>query len=787
MNIASRITFTILTILLIFCIGVGKVNAFRFVSWGDAQDGGTTTSITSNQIVGLNPAFTIFNGDLNNDGFTAAASDIMTAALNGNNNNGLYAKTFLVRGNHDIITSYPITDWSNYFQTGNKAGTLTGVSNYAELSGNLSYSFDYGNSRFIALDLPNGASGVSASLLSWLDQRLNQAELINLTHAFIYFHHPIYCVESIHCSCSAVNDPTCISAGTNSLLTLLNAHPIVSAAFHGDEHVLARTKITAARINGVTHEFEQFVTSPSGAGVYNSYLYPNRVDDVDLSSTQQGFASVDVEGSSYTVNFYRVGSTYPVWARTFDKNGNVTIPPVNWEILVPKKSIWKYLDNGSDQGTSWTNPGFQDSAWSQGPAKLGYSSTNTGYGTTISYGPNAASKYITTYFRKSFTVNSPATVVRLNLGLLRDDGARVYLNGTKVYENNMPTGAITYLTKASSTVNDENLFHQASINPALLVGGNNVIAVEMHQSTAGSSDLSMDLELIADLAGTTPTPTPISGQCQSAIVPAYFYPPGYWNQLTINHTTRDVAVMNPNSGPGTSVNQEYVTAVNQARNNGLEVSGYVATGYGAKDINLVKNEINNYAAWYGVNSIFLDEAASTQSLLSYYQELYTYIKTRNGSVTINPGTVPYEGYMNVADHVVIFENNYTAYASTTFPSWITNYNANKFVHLVYNTPESLLTAAINKAKSANAGFVYITNDDLPNPWDTLPSYWNSEVNLKCATTKPDANGDGLVNEADYNIWLSHYGQTVLGISMGDFNNDNKVDGIDYVIWLNNLP
>lgn len=49
----------------------------------------------------------------------------------------------------------------------------------------------------------------------------------------------------------------------------------------------------------------------------------------------------------------------------------------------------------------------------------------------------------------------------------------------------------------------------------------------------------------------------------------------------------------------------------------------------------------------------------------------------------------------------------------------------------------------------------------------------------------DANGDNMVNEADYTLWLSHYGQTISGIANGDFNGDNTVNGIDYVVWLNN--
>jgi hypothetical protein len=48
----------------------------------------------------------------------------------------------------------------------------------------------------------------------------------------------------------------------------------------------------------------------------------------------------------------------------------------------------------------------------------------------------------------------------------------------------------------------------------------------------------------------------------------------------------------------------------------------------------------------------------------------------------------------------------------------------------------------------------------------------------------DANGDGKVDEADYAIWLAHFGQpTNLGVRVGDFNVDGFVDGMDYSIWV----
>ena len=77
------------------------------------------------------------------------------------------------------------------------------------------------------------------------------------------------------------------------------------------------------------------------------------------------------------------------------------------ESLVSAGSEWKYLDDGSDQGTAWYSPGFDDSAWRSGRAELGYGDGDEA--TVVNSGPTS-SRYITTYFRKSFTAAKVATV-----------------------------------------------------------------------------------------------------------------------------------------------------------------------------------------------------------------------------------------------------------------------------------------------------------------------------------------------------------------------------------------
>ena len=165
--------------------------------------------------------------------------------------------------------------------------------------------------------------------------------------------------------------------------------------------------------------------------------------------------------------------------------------------LVPIGSTWTFLDDGSDQGAAWRDPAFDDSAWSSGPAQLGYGDGDEA--TVVGFGPDSNNKFITTYFRHEFNVTDPSVWTGARLRVLRDDGAIVYLNGVEVFRTNMPAGAVSYVTPASSAVGgaDESAFYDTSIDPADLAVGANVLALEIHQSSGTSSDISFDLEFTA--------------------------------------------------------------------------------------------------------------------------------------------------------------------------------------------------------------------------------------------------------------------------------------------------
>jgi spore germination protein YaaH len=201
-------------------------------------------------------------------------------------------------------------------------------------------------------------------------------------------------------------------------------------------------------------------------------------------------------------------STYAYRVRAFNSGGNSSysnssdvttaatepLPEPSGSTLIPAGAIWRYLDNGSNQGTAWRAVSFSDGGWPSGGAQLGYGDGDET--TLISYGPDSSNKYVTIYFRYAFSLSDPASYTELTLSTIRDDGAVVYLNGTEVWRSNMPSGTIDYKTYASvGAVDDESTFYSVPVDPGLLVSGANVVAVEIHQYNASSSDISFDLKL----------------------------------------------------------------------------------------------------------------------------------------------------------------------------------------------------------------------------------------------------------------------------------------------------
>ncbi len=177
--------------------------------------------------------------------------------------------------------------------------------------------------------------------------------------------------------------------------------------------------------------------------------------------------------------------------------------------LVDLGSTWHFLDDGSDQGTLWRGEAFDHVGlgWDSGPAPLGYGTLGTAgnetpIATTVDYGGTAGTKFVTTYFRQSFEVDAAelAGFTQYTLSLMRDDAAVVYLNGQEVFRDAglIADAGFDDLSSITASGAAENAFSdQTFLAGSLLHEGTNVIAVELHQATRGSSDLGIDLSLVA--------------------------------------------------------------------------------------------------------------------------------------------------------------------------------------------------------------------------------------------------------------------------------------------------
>ena len=167
------------------------------------------------------------------------------------------------------------------------------------------------------------------------------------------------------------------------------------------------------------------------------------------------------------------------------------------EALVALGSEWRYLDTNEVPDPSWTTPSFSDAAWARGPAPLGFGDSHQV--TFVASGPDGA-RHPSTWFRQEFFVEAPGELVDMELDLMVDDGARVWLNGTELLRVNLPMDVeIDSSTLANAAVGGSNETAKVRypIDGALLNESANVLAIEVHQASLGSSDLGMDAQLTA--------------------------------------------------------------------------------------------------------------------------------------------------------------------------------------------------------------------------------------------------------------------------------------------------
>ncbi|NHA66598.1 fibronectin type III domain-containing protein [Phycicoccus flavus] len=203
------------------------------------------------------------------------------------------------------------------------------------------------------------------------------------------------------------------------------------------------------------------------------------------------------------------GTQYRYTVRAVDTSGNAGdasgVVTVTTEaarsLLVGHTTPVRFLSTGNAPSGAWTTTGYDDSGWSVGAGELGY-----GDGDEDTF---ISPLGVAHYFRTAFTIPDLSAVSGQRLRLLVDDGAVVYLNGSELVRENMPNGTVSSTTLASSGIGGtgEMDWSTYAVPGGRLVQGANVLAVEVHNASSSSSDVSYAarVEYTPQSAPATPT------------------------------------------------------------------------------------------------------------------------------------------------------------------------------------------------------------------------------------------------------------------------------------------
>jgi hypothetical protein len=224
----------------------------------------------------------------------------------------------------------------------------------------------------------------------------------------------------------------------------------------------------------------------------------------------------------------------------------------------------------------------------------------------------------------------------------------------------------------------------------------------------------------------------------AALVPAYFYPAGKglleWERLAEDAKTIKIEViLDPANGPGVKRDPAYVAVVRKFREAGGRVLGYITSSYGKRALAKIEDDLRKYLEFYEIDGVFLDEMTSGPVPFPYYEKVHRLIKGVKPELRIvgNPGQpIVGEAYMGTVDCLVLFEGDagdYAKYRPQASTPWMKRYPANRFANIVHTvaSPDGM-RQAMEKAAETRAGWLFITDRRMPNPYDALPAYWAEE-------------------------------------------------------------
>ena len=225
------------------------------------------------------------------------------------------------------------------------------------------------------------------------------------------------------------------------------------------------------------------------------------------------------------------------------------------------------------------------------------------------------------------------------------------------------------------------------------------------------------------------------------IVPLYVYPTNiannsaYTRLIDVKRRYETVpiwVIVNPNSGPGSAVDTNYVTAINRLRGGGCVVIGYIPTNYGKRSVADVESDVAKWMRWYpNIQGLFFDEMSNSvqSSAVAYQQELTQYSHNQGlWPIVANPGTDTPPNYFAplAADVFVVHEDSKWPVETNLQTRYV---DSPAFTRAVLVHSQSSLNTTALKMVRKYAKWVYVTEDQYrpgdpkaPNPWDTLSKH-----------------------------------------------------------------
>lgn len=216
------------------------------------------------------------------------------------------------------------------------------------------------------------------------------------------------------------------------------------------------------------------------------------------------------------------------------------------------------------------------------------------------------------------------------------------------------------------------------------------------------------------------------------LIPAYFYPGGpgmkEWDKLLKAATQVEIiAIINPSTGPGMEPDPNYTTILNEMLKVGVLPIGYVPTHYGKRPAQQVEKDVQRWFQFYPqVQGLFLDEQASEGKMYKYYLDIAQLARQKKPGALIvtNPGAFCDPVYLVSPAINIVCVTEHGKDVEPRIPEEIKQETLSKLAFLMYKIESrekmNQLLAGVSQQK---AGYLYITDADLPNPWERLPKYW----------------------------------------------------------------